>query len=341
MERAEEAVRLAESLPQPQVLAQARSVLGAALQWRGDFERSADYLRKSLETARHGHMGSFIGHNLFFLGHRSLSRGEYQEALDWYQQLSDYAETAGDAFWLPRIPNCKGTVPLELYDLNTAFELQLQGEEAARRYSAWPEPLGHSLLKAGLVHLERADYDRAQESLLRAWELLDTGDFARWRWHIPLLHARGALALARGLHDEAWQFATESLELARKTYARKHEARALRLQGEILAANGRVNECVPLIQASVGLAEELQTRRDIWMGSLALGKTLIRLGKDNEAEASFKTAAATIESIAAALKTQSLIRGFLSAQPVLEVFQALGRHAPTIAPTKTDERAES
>src|SRR5689334_17325132 len=157
IERADEAVHLAERPPEPHLLAQAKCVLGCALQWYGDFERSSDHLSKSLEIAREVHLGYFIGQNLFFLGHRSLSRGEYEDALGWYQQLSEYAETAGDAFWLSRTPNCKGAIPLELYDLDLALELQLQGEQAARKYSAWPEPLGHSLLKAGLVYVERTD----------------------------------------------------------------------------------------------------------------------------------------------------------------------------------------
>ena len=71
-----------------------------------------------------------------------------------------------------------------------------------------------------------------------------------FRYFMPLVLARG---------HEAWRFATESLALARKTYARKHEARAQRLQGEILAAGGRISEAVPLFQSSVALAQELQT----------------------------------------------------------------------------------
>ena len=148
----------------------------------------------------------------------------------------------------------------------------------------------------------------------------------------PLLHARGALALARGRYDEAWQFATESLELARKTYARKHEARAQRLQGEILAATGRLKESAPILAASVMLTQDLKVPRDEWMGALALGKLRTRLGKDKEAEVAFNTAAATIESIAAALKTNVLLRSFLAAPPVLEVFQVLGRRPPISEP---------
>jgi class 3 adenylate cyclase/tetratricopeptide (TPR) repeat protein len=332
IEQSEEAVGLAESVNEPRLLGQSTVILGGLLQWRGEFEQACRHLSKGLELSRQTHSGLFVGHGLFFLGHASLSRGRYEEAFDWYRQLKAYAEAAGDAFWLAREPNCAGAISLELYDLERALELQLEGFEAGRKYDAWPEPRGHSLLKAGLVHLERTDYSHAEEFFLRAWDLLDEDDFVRWRWHIPLLQARGALALARGSHDEAWRFANESLQLARQKYARKHEVRAQRLQGEILAATGRVNEALPLIQASVGLAEKLQTRREIWMGSLALGKMLMRLGKDKDAEASFRTAAATIESILGALKTDSLIRSFISAQPVFEVFQTLNRQ-PMIPPT--------
>jgi hypothetical protein len=147
----------------------------------------------------------------------------------------------------------------------------------------------------------------------------------RYRWHNPLLHARGALALVRGQHDEAWRFATESLELARQTHARKHEPRAQRLQGEILAATGRLNEALPVTQASITGARKLRTQRDIWMGTLTLGKTLVRLGEDKEAEAAFNASAEIIESIAAGLKDDSFIQSFLSAPPVREAFQILGR----------------
>ena len=64
------------------------------------------------------------------------------------------------------------------------------------------------------------------------------------------------------------------------------------------------------------------------MGSAALGKVLVRLGKDKEAENAYTTAAGTIEAIAAALKDTKLIQTFLNAAPVLEVFRQLGRRPP-------------
>jgi hypothetical protein len=57
----------------------------------------------------------------------------------------------------------------------------------------------------------------------------------------------------------------------------------------------------------------------------------MRLGKDKDAEASFNNAGATIGSIVATLRTDSLIRSFVAAPPVIEVFQVVGRH-PDVAP---------
>jgi class 3 adenylate cyclase/tetratricopeptide (TPR) repeat protein len=203
IQRAEEGFQIAETVKEPRLLAQTNTVLGLIRQWQAEFDLARRHLHRGLELARGAHAGYYLGQSLFGLGHVSLSRGDYEEASSWYRQMGDYAQAAGDAFWLARAPNCEGTVSLELYDFDRALELQLEGEEAARRYSAWPEPRAHSLLKAGLVHFERTQYGRAEEFFSRAWALLDSDDVLRWRWHIPLLHACGALALIRGRHDEA------------------------------------------------------------------------------------------------------------------------------------------
>jgi class 3 adenylate cyclase len=129
---------------------------------------------------------------------------------------------------------------------------------------------------------ERGEHGLAEEFFRRAWALLDEDLFMRWRWHIPLLRARGELALAEGRRDEAWSFAVQSLELATQTDSRKHVARAQRLQGKILAASGRLDDAAHALEASVRLAESLQTPREVWLGKGTLGKVLVRLGREKE-----------------------------------------------------------
>jgi tetratricopeptide (TPR) repeat protein len=149
---------------------------------------------------------------------------------------------------------------------------------------------------------------------------------------MPLLRGRGELALAEGRLDEAWSFATQSLELATQTDSRKHVARAQRLQGDILAASGRLDEAAHALEASVRLAESLQTPRDVWLGKAALGKVLARLGHEHDAETHYRQAMYTIETIADKVHTPRLRRSFLTADPMVDLYRTVGYRPPLATP---------
>src|SRR5712691_9238739 len=190
---AEEALRLSRAVGDPKLLAQALCHLGTALQWRADFDRGLAYLHEGAELARRAHSGMLFGQAAFFIGNANVAKGEYEEALRWYRRLSEYASGAGDKYWMTRVPNLIGGLHLELFDLDEAIRLNLEGDEVARQWWPWPEPRGHSLLKVGLAHLERGAHGLAEEFFRRAWDFLEEDIFLRWRWHIPLLRGRGEL----------------------------------------------------------------------------------------------------------------------------------------------------
>jgi class 3 adenylate cyclase/tetratricopeptide (TPR) repeat protein len=329
---AEEALRLAREIGDPKLVAEALIALGRVLQWRAVFDRSLEYLQEGVELARLTHAGFLFSVAAFFIGNAYMARGAYEDALRWYQQLSDYASKAGDKLHMARIPNLMGGVHLELFDLDAALRLNLEGDEMAQRLFPWPEPRAHSLVKAGLAHVYRGEHGPAEACFHRAEALLEEDTWVRWRWHIALLHGRGELALAEGRLDEAWTSATQSLELATQTDSRKHVARAQRLQGDILAASSRLDDAARMLEGSVRLAERLQTPREIWLGKAALAKVLARLDREHDAEAHFLQAAHTIEAIADQLTTPRLRRSFLSAVPVVEVYRTLGRRPPQAGP---------
>lgn len=257
-----------------------------------------------------------------------MSQGNYEEALRWYKRLSDYGSAAGNKLWIARAPNLIGAVHMELYDLDVAAERNLEADEIARKVWPWPEPRGHSLLKVGLAHLEKGQHGKAEEYLQRAWNLLEQDTWLRWRWHIPLLRARGALALAERRFDDAWKFAVESLEMATRTDSRKHIARARRLQGMVLAANGRLEDAAGTLESSVTLAAQIGTHPDVWIARCSLGQVLLKLGRDREAEEQFMKALRTLEAIATNLHTPGLKKALLASQPVAELYSALGRRPP-------------
>lgn len=138
------------------------------------------------------------------------------------------------------------------------------------------------------------------------------------------------LALAQGRYDDAWAYATQSLVLATQTDSQKHMARAQWLRGEVLAARGQLAEAAQVLEASVQLAAQLQTPREVWMGQAALGNVCVKLGRDQEAEYAYLQARQTLDAIAARLQTPRLRVALLSAAPVLDVYTTLG-HCPPCA----------
>lgn len=326
----EEALRLSKEIKNPSLLARSLVSVGQALQWRGEFDRALANLKEGLELAQEIHSGFSYAFCVQMIGNAHLSLGNFEEALHWYQRLSEYGSAAGDKFWIATAPNHMGAVHLELYDLNVAVERNLEGYEIAKAVWPWTEPRGHSLLKVGLAYLEKDEHGKAEDYLQRAWNLLELDTWYRWRWHIALLRARGALALAERRFDDAWRFAVESLEMASHSDSRKHIARARRLQGMVLAANGRLEDAVGTLESSVTLSAQIGTNPDVWIARCSLGQVLLKLGRDREAEEQFMSALRTLEAMANNLHAPGLKKALLASQPVAELYSALGRKPPII-----------
>jgi class 3 adenylate cyclase/tetratricopeptide (TPR) repeat protein len=325
MADAEAALRLADSMGDARLHADIAAAIGTFLQWRGQYTEALSLLRECARLGETQRDAALFARASYFVITTCASLGEYEEALAWYRRLSDYAFSADDKFWMARVPNLAGGIHLELFDLDTAIRLNLEGEEIARKVYRWPEPRGHCLLKTGLAYLQQGELGRATELFGRARAFLADDQWLRWRWEIPLLRAEAELALAEGRPDDAWRQAAESLALAAGTGSRKHMARARTAQGEILAASGRLDEATAAFESSIALAEEMGTPREHWIAQAALGRTFYRLGRDEAAEAAYRQAARVIDALAATLTTPRLRQSFLAAEPVLEVYRALGR----------------
>jgi class 3 adenylate cyclase/tetratricopeptide (TPR) repeat protein len=324
----EEAARLSAEIGDRRLLAMTGAFLGSSLVWRGDFDRGLRHLEEAATAATTTHQGFFYGNACFMAGHGCLAKGEYDKALEWYRKLDDYATASGDTFWLARMHNPVGGVHAELFDLETAFERNREGVEVARRIWPWPEPQAHAYLKMGVVCLLRGDHGGAQAQFRRAWEMFGGDVWFRWRWHMPLARAEGELALREGRFEDAWKRAVESLEVATQTDSRKHVARALCLQGEILAESRRLDEALTHLEDAVRVAEHLGARPDLWRCLATLGRIRAQHGDDAGAEAAYRRCAEVIESIAGGLGQSRLRRSFLDAEPVGEVYRALGRARP-------------
>lgn len=327
--QASEAARLSENIPSPKIAARSLLANGMVLQWRAEFDSAADHLERTIALAERSHAGLVFGQAVFGLGHVHLSRGDYGLALENYRRLSEYANNSGDKFSMVRVPNCIAAVHLELYDLEEALRMNVEGEEIAHRLFTWPEPRAHSLLKAGLACLEMSELGKAGEFFERTLALYKDDTFARWRWYVPLLNAMGWLALARKQAEEALTFGEKSLMLALETRAQKHVARAYRLRGAALLAAGKIEDSGAELKKSLDISENLKLLREVWLGYSTLARVQMQLGADGEAERSLLKSASTIEVIAGRTDLERLRTTFLESHPVGEVYRLLGRKPPT------------
>ena len=302
---AEEALRLAREIGDPKLVAEALVSLGRVLQWRAVFDRSLGYLQEGVDFARHTHAGFLFGNAAFCIGNAYTAQGAYEDALQWYQQLSDYASRRDTMPFGSHGSPTWWAASILSYSISTKRSGSTwRGTRWRSSIRSWPEPRGHSLVKAGLAHLYRGEHGPAEACFRRAEALLEADTWLRWRWHIALLHACGELALAQGRHDAGLDLRHASpWQLATQTDSRKHVARAQRLQGDILAASGRLAGGGADVGDLGPSAEQIQTPREVWLGQAALGKVLAQLGRDQEAEAQLTQATQTIEAIAAHLQT--------------------------------------
>ena len=168
---AEEALRLAREIGDPKLLAETL-ITSAGYSSGARCSTAASCISMRGWNSPGSRMQGLFGPAAFIIGNAYTAKGAYEDALRWYQQLSDYASKAGDTFFIARVPNLIGGVHLELFDLDEALRLNLEGDEVAQRFHPWPEPRGHSLVKAGLAHLYRGSTAlprRASAAPRRCW----------------------------------------------------------------------------------------------------------------------------------------------------------------------------
>jgi hypothetical protein len=151
---------------------------------------------------------------------------------------------------------------------------QLKGDEVSRQPWPWPEPRGHSLVKAGLAHCSASTARPRRVSGALGPYSMRTSGFAgvgTSRCYTPVgSSARG------GRHDEAWTFAAQSGS-GNADDSRKHGAGAAAARGS-LGGHWRLDGGFCL-GASIRMAADIQTPREVWLGKAAR-QGLAQLGRE-------------------------------------------------------------
>ena len=91
----------------------------------------------------------------------------------------------------------------------------------------------------------------------------------------------------------------------------KYQVRSRRLQGNIYAAQSKLDEAQAELQHALKLAEQLGNPTQLWKTSQALGNLLFKQGKADQASAEYLKILQVLQRIAEKLADPELIERFL------------------------------
>ncbi len=188
-----------------------------------------------------------------------------------------------------------------------------------------------TLVNLGENHLMTGELATAAEFLERVFENSKKPDYywARARWKPRCLLALGELHLTRGNPGEAQGFLDQAIENGwiEKFPYKKYQVRAQRLQGNILTAQGNLEQAETALKRALKLARELGSPTQLWLTEHALATLYAGLGEGNgdsksnrkKAAKHYQAALATVQAIARDLTEPRLKEGFLASAPIRQL----------------------
>jgi tetratricopeptide (TPR) repeat protein len=255
---------------------------GAALHgWRLEYQEALPPCEWALEKARE--RGS-IFHIVCLLFIRGLGLGNFgrlSDAMADLREAMQLSEINHERYWLPRLPNTLAWLHGEMFDIEEALRLNLEGSVLAREMR-FPEGDVNSQINLALNHLGLGEPDRARDHLSAAETLLADDEWFRWVYTIRFHAAFAEYWLLKGDPAKADRCAKASLELASTTRRRKHIAWARKLLGDVAVMEDRPREAVTSYHAGLSELQHHPCPSVQWKISAALAATHAKLHQSEE-----------------------------------------------------------
>ncbi|HEV8574692.1 MAG TPA: tetratricopeptide repeat protein, partial [Dehalococcoidia bacterium] len=260
-------------------------------------------------------------------------KGQYSQALDRLHEALPVCERTGEMLVRARAMNTVGWVLGELQDHETAIEWDKRSEETALEMNA-PDPeiesnarlnTGDSLRALGRPDEAEKYYQMVEEVVRNA---KPREQFMLWSYSQHLFHSYGELWFERGNHQKALAYADECIQLAETTNRPKNVVKGRRLRGQVLTAQGKLDEAEGEIEMALGIAREIGNPPQLWKTCVALGDLRKAQDRADEARDAYKQALEVIDGVARALDDEALRETFLSS-PHVQGIRAAGGEIPS------------
>ena len=294
--------------------------MGAHAQWRGEFRQAIELCREGERIAQEVHDGFQELAALSFqcLAHAGLA--EWDLALERLNEGMKKAKERNNKFIIARLTNSLGWFYSELGNIAQAVEYDQMGYELGRAAKVSNAEIS-SLINLGMDYIRLEQLDRARTLMEETLDRVEREAFGshRWRWKIRLLVGLGQLWKMEQEPEKALQFLNQGLRLAVDTGSRKYITEAKGLRGEILLANGQIEESFRELQEALNIAQEMASPTLMWRTARLLGRAYIHHQDTNSASATYQLALNTITTLADQISNKELREVFLTSSEVASI----------------------
>jgi class 3 adenylate cyclase/tetratricopeptide (TPR) repeat protein len=291
--------------------------------WVGQYERSVELSRRARALGSAEFSAEALLRGGGFEATALAGLGRHEEAIAIWDEMLVLARELGRN---PR--NLLNYSSLAFRDLLDLREARRRSEEAlelsvGQTFSMPLQFAGSDLL---FTQLLAGEYGEAQLAWPKLWAGAEHATaWTTWLITGRLAAARAELALHTESAESAWEWATRSLGIARRTKRRKYESRSLTLLGQALTRLDRRNEAFDAFREAIAIADDLVGPPARWNARAAFGEAARTLGDDEAAESAYADAARLIDSFARTLAPERAST-LLRARAVSEILAASGHN---------------
>lgn len=230
------------------------------------------------------------------------------------------AKERNNKFIIARLTNSLGWFYSELGNIAKAVKYDQMGYELGRAAKVSNAEIS-SLINLGMDYIRLEQLDRARTLMEETLDRVEREAFGshRWRWKIRLLVGLGQLWKMEQEPEKALQFLNQGLRLAVDTGSRKYITEAKGLRGEILLANGQIEESFRELQEALNIAQEMASPTLMWRTAQLLGRAYIHHQDTNSASATYQLALNTITTLTDQISNKELREVFLTSSEVASI----------------------
>jgi tetratricopeptide (TPR) repeat protein len=307
-----QALRIGEARGFQDVIAQASVWLGAAADWRGEFQRTITLCQRGERAAADVYDGTM---ELTAQACRCLAYiglGEYAAAVTAINDGITKARDRDNMFIVGRLTNTLGWLHQELGDFQRAAGYDRDSAELGQRIRNSNVEIS-ALINLGFDYVHLGEPGKALSLLENTLSRAEQGFGAhRWRWLMHLCACIAETLLVLGAPERALAQVERGFVEARATGSLKYVARFHALHGEIALAARQWRQAETDGREALRIAQQMSYPTLTWQAAHLLARSQAEQSNLEAALASVQLAVATLDAMAARIPEPALRETFLA-----------------------------